>query len=152
MNYNYSNDLDRITPDVYDQVCKLLESMVEVRAKDNFVYSVDKAYIKYITEFHEGNIHTALTYKGFLDSKARDRQECNFKILNAIANEINKFPDQRFGQILYNMGIIYHQNGEIKDPFFEESYVTLRNLNESLSNNPESASNSAGPSVSSLEF
>lgn len=46
-----------------------------------------------------------------------NRQEYNFKMLDAIRNLIKEYPDQRFGQLLFNSSIV--RRGI--DPFFEES-------------------------------
>lgn len=46
-----------------------------------------------------------------------NRQEYNFKLLDAIRSLIKEYPDQRFGQLLFNSQIV--RRGV--DPFFEES-------------------------------
>lgn len=63
------------------------------------------------------------------------RQEANLEILNKIEVAVMNFPDLRFGQILVNLGIIQYQRDSvnfniigIKDPFNEESVVTLNRM------------------------
>ena len=64
------------------------------------------------------------------------RQQANQEILRSIEEMVNKHPDLRFGQILVNLGIIeYEQNTYdetliTKDPFNEESVVTLNRMKE----------------------
>ena len=77
-----------------------------------------------------------------------DRLEANEKIINHIQNYIRTYPDMRFGQVLYNMGIATHANegretpcdispehprgvtysNFYRDIFFEESDITLKKL------------------------
>lgn len=65
------------------------------------------------------------------------RQEANLDILNEIEEAVMKYPDLRFGQILVNLGIIeYDTNMYVgvcvaKDPFNEESVVTLERMKSS---------------------
>lgn len=63
------------------------------------------------------------------------RQQANQEILRNIEEMVNKHPDLRFGQILVNIGIIQYQRDPasfdiigIKDPFNEESVVTLNRI------------------------
>lgn len=60
------------------------------------------------------------------------RQAANFEILGHIAEMVEKHPDLRFGQILANLGIIQYEQGvdiggicTVRDPFHEESVITL---------------------------
>ena len=62
------------------------------------------------------------------------RQEANKQILKVLEQEIEAFPDGRFQQILWNMGIVDGEMDEkgvmrIKDKHHEESVDTLRKLN-----------------------
>lgn len=65
-----------------------------------------------------------------------NRQEYNRRILERLRNRIETSSDERFCQILINMGIIsidYHEDGTMtlpKDPFFEESRTTWNKLIE----------------------
>ena len=60
------------------------------------------------------------------------RQAANREILNDISEMVEKCPDLRFGQILANLGIIQYEQGvdiggicTVRDPFQEESVITL---------------------------
>lgn len=75
-----------------------------------------------------------------MDAKIKEmiekRQNANVEILQMIGDAVMKYPDLRFGQILVNLGIIeYEQNTYdetliTKDPFNEESVVTLNRMKE----------------------
>lgn len=62
------------------------------------------------------------------------RQQANQEILRNIEEMVNKHPDLRFGQILVNLGIIEYERNTYdetlitKDPFNEESVVTLNRI------------------------
>ena len=62
------------------------------------------------------------------------RQQANREILKNIEEMVNKHPDLRFGQILVNLGIIEYERNTYdetlitKDPFNEESVVTLNRI------------------------
>lgn len=61
------------------------------------------------------------------------RQEANRKILEVIAQKIEKYPDMRFGQLLVNLNIIQTDyEGRIMDPFYKESVNTLEDMNKEL--------------------
>ena len=51
------------------------------------------------------------------------RQEANKEILKYIGDLVDRFPQQRFGQILSN----YVLEGD-KDPFYEESTAMLKRI------------------------
>lgn len=55
------------------------------------------------------------------------RQEANKKILEILANEIEKFPDGRFNQILINLDFTYQ---ETKDTFSGWSELEVLNYGE----------------------
>lgn len=57
------------------------------------------------------------------------RIDVNRKILGIIADEVEKYPDYRFIQILWAMDLINTENGNIEDRFYEESDVTLNKIN-----------------------
>lgn len=74
-----------------------------------------------------------------MDAKIKEmidkRQEANLEILNEIRLAMVKYPDLRFGQILVNLGIIEYQRDPasfdkigVKDPFNEESVITLQRI------------------------
>ena len=54
------------------------------------------------------------------------RQEYNNKLLKALQEIVNAFPDWRFQQILQNIDIV-----DGSDQFFEESKITYNNLKNS---------------------
>lgn len=56
------------------------------------------------------------------------RQEANRKILEVISDYVEKCPDIRFWQLLYNLDIIRGEPFEIKDDFVRESVEMLNNL------------------------
>lgn len=71
-----------------------------------------------------------------MDAKIKEmierRQDANLDILTIIEEEVMKYPDLRFGQILVNLGIIEYERCDgiptTKDPFNEESVVTLNRI------------------------
>lgn len=63
------------------------------------------------------------------------RQEANRKLVAIISAIVEQYPDQRFGQILYNISVATHvKTAELdgtfwyKDIFFEESSDTLKRI------------------------
>ena len=56
--------------------------------------------------------------------KIKRRQECNNKIIQKIYDYINKYPEVRFLQALYNLGIVKVN----EDQWYEESQDTLENM------------------------
>lgn len=70
-----------------------------------------------------------------IEEMIEKRQEANLDILAAIEEWVMKYPYLRFGQILVNLGIIQYQRDPasfdiigVKDPFNEESVVTLNRM------------------------
>lgn len=57
------------------------------------------------------------------------RIDVNRKILEIIADKVEKYPDYRFIQLLWAMDLINAENGNIEDRFYEESDVTLNKIN-----------------------
>lgn len=60
------------------------------------------------------------------------RQEANIEIVNLILDAVSQFPDQRFGQILYNIGVATHRkvlspifNNSDTNPIFDISYLDI---------------------------
>ena len=63
------------------------------------------------------------------------RQSANLEILNKIEEMVLNYPNLRFGQILVNLNIIEYQRDPasfdiigVKDPFNEESVITLNRI------------------------
>lgn len=64
------------------------------------------------------------------------RQECNREILKILEEVIKKYPDFRFGQILWFLGINGRDDKDrLRDIFYEEPYVTLRNICSTVKGN-----------------
>ena len=73
-----------------------------------------------------------------MDAKIKEmiekRQNANVEILQMVGDAVMKYPDLRFGQILVNLGIIKYERNTYdetlitKDPFYEESVVTLNRM------------------------
>ena len=60
----------------------------------------------------------------------KNRQEFNRQILGKIAMQIEECPEERFTQILFNMGINEFQEVgvSLKDKYNEESETTFNNI------------------------
>ncbi len=58
------------------------------------------------------------------------RQKANKEIIKLLDNIIDEVPDWRFGQILYNLGLVTNNEGEVIDPFYIESKESLKILQE----------------------
>lgn len=58
------------------------------------------------------------------------RQKANKEIIKLLDNIIDEVPDWRFGQILYNLGLVTNNEGEVIDPFYIESEKSLKILQE----------------------
>lgn len=61
-----------------------------------------------------------------------DQRITNNEILDLLGKLVEKFPEQRFGQILFNYVLNYSQSDSgqihIDDPFYEESKITLNRI------------------------
>ena len=70
------------------------------------------------------------------------RLEANQKILKIIQKVVNNYPDLRFGQILWKLGILEHKykkptkmdecNYEVRDPFYDEPVEILKRIKDDL--------------------
>lgn len=66
------------------------------------------------------------------------RQQTNIVLVKTLEMLIEKYPDMRFGQILFNFGFIDHIYDKIcgatiiKDPFGEEPTETLKRVKEEI--------------------
>lgn len=74
-----------------------------------------------------------------LEEKINKRQEANREILSILSEAVEKYPDWRFGQILFNHGIIEFEDNSstsvlrsIKDPFYDESVDSLSKIKKAL--------------------
>ena len=63
-----------------------------------------------------------------------DQRTTNKEILDLLSKLVEKFPEQRFGQILFNYVLNYSQTDSgqihIDDPFYEISERTLKRIKE----------------------
>lgn len=60
--------------------------------------------------------------------------QTNKEILDLLSKIVEKFPEQRFGQLLFNYVLNYSQSDSgqihIDDPFYESSKQTLNRIKE----------------------
>lgn len=71
--------------------------------------------------------------KSDISKKVRNRQNSNEAIIKILADTVKKYPDLRFGQILYILDIIRQdKSGNIIDIFSEEPDDTLRRIKRKL--------------------
>lgn len=93
---------------------------------------LDELYIeKYIRD-------TVISVEKTLAVKIRNRQRDNRRIVGALNALVERYPDLRFGQILFNYKFVNWSNTDdgvrICDPFYEEPADTLKraqgNINE----------------------
>lgn len=72
-----------------------------------------------------------------LEQKIEKRQEYNIKILDILAEQVERYPHLRFGQILINTNTLLYSDkdelGEyldlyVQDPFNEESFETYERI------------------------
>ena len=62
--------------------------------------------------------------------KIENRQSANRELVKVLSEYIEKYPQQRFGQILVNYGFVTKE-----DPFYEESVDTLEKVNHIINTN-----------------
>ena len=71
--------------------------------------------------------------KSDISQKVRNRQNSNEAIIKILADTVKKYPDLRFGQILYILDIIRQdESGNIIDIFSEEPDDTLHRIKRKL--------------------
>lgn len=58
-----------------------------------------------------------------ISEKVKKRQETNRELLKKLGEFIEEYPQQRWGQILFNYGFL-----PAGDPFYEESVDTLKRV------------------------
>lgn len=57
------------------------------------------------------------------------RQEANRELIELLLNAVEAEPDQRFGQLLVNLGVLVPaEAGGVQDPYNDESTVILRRV------------------------
>lgn len=91
---------------------------------------LDELYIeKYIRD-------TVITVEKTLAVKQRNRQRDNRKIVWFLNALVERYPDLRFGQILFNYKFINWCNTDdgvkVCDPFYEEPADTLKRVEENI--------------------
>lgn len=91
---------------------------------------LDELYIeKYIRD-------TVITAEKTLAVKIRNRQRDNRRIVGFLNALVERYPDLRFGQILFNYKFVNWYNTDdgvrICDPFYEEPADTLKRVKENI--------------------
>ena len=73
-------------------------------------------------------------YKNYYKEKISKRQESNMKILNMLRDYLNTYPDIRFSQALFNLGIVRmdEKSCNIIDPFYEEPVDVLERVKHNI--------------------
>ena len=61
--------------------------------------------------------------------KIAKRQEANLEILGEIKKVVEQCPDWRFGQVLFNLGIVSYDSGDV---FFDESVDILHRMKSTI--------------------
>ena len=61
--------------------------------------------------------------------RVKQRQSANREILEMIAKIVEQQPDWRFGQILFNLGIVSYDSGDV---FFDESVDILHRMKSTI--------------------
>ncbi|MBZ9714354.1 hypothetical protein [Deinococcus multiflagellatus] len=60
-------------------------------------------------------------------------QEANLAILERLLEAVEAEPDQRFGQLLWNFGVLMPaEEGGIKDPYEDESIAILHRMEKRI--------------------
>ena len=61
-----------------------------------------------------------------------NRQEYNRKIISKLNKIVEEYPDLRFGQILWNCGILYWEDNKyrVHDPYSDESRDIWNRMNK----------------------
>lgn len=74
------------------------------------------------------------------------RKESNIVLLKTLEMLIEKYPDMRFGQILFNFGFLQTDHFDdkkgkwlMKDPFYEEPEITIDRVKETIHRQAEDA-------------
>lgn len=79
---------------------------------------------------------TVITVEKTLAVKIRNRQRDNRRILGALNALVERYPELRFGQILFNYKFVNWSNTDdgvrICDPFYEEPADTLKRVQENI--------------------
>ena len=105
---------------------------------DDFCISADVVNLDLDELYIEKHIRdTVITVEKTLAVKIRNRQRDNRRIVEALSSLVEKYPDLRFGQILFNYKFVNWSNTNdgvrICDPFYEEPADTLARLTKIIS-------------------
>lgn len=104
---------------------------------DDFCISADVVNLDLDELYIEKHIRdTIITVEKTLAVKIRNRQRDNRRILGELNALVERYPDLRFGQILFNYKFVNWSNTDdgvrICDPFHEEPADTLKRVHEQL--------------------
>ena len=104
---------------------------------DDFCISADVANLDLDELYIEKHIRdTVITVEKTLAVKIRNRQRDNRRILGALNALIERYPELRFGQVLFNYKFVNWSNTDdgvkICDPFHEEPADTFKRVCEQL--------------------
>lgn len=104
---------------------------------DDFCISADVVNLDLDELYIEKHIRdTVITVEKTLAVKIRNRQRDNRRILGALNALVERCPDLRFGQILFNYKFVNWSNTDdgvrICDPFYEEPADTFKRVCEQL--------------------
>lgn len=104
---------------------------------DDFCISADVVNLDLDELYIEKHIRdTIITAEKTLAVKIRNRQRDNRKIVVALNALVERYPDLRFGQILFNYKFVNWSNTDdgvrICDPFYEEPADTLKRVKDNI--------------------
>lgn len=104
---------------------------------DDFCISADVVNLDLDELYIEKHIRdTVITVEKTLAVKIRNRQRDNRKIVGFLNALVERYPDLRFGQILFNYKFVNWSNTDdgvrMCDPFYEEPADTLKRVKENI--------------------
>lgn len=113
------NNLIDKRDNIFEEMCKDEKLIEYIKQCNDRIISTDgyKEWLKTIID----DLHREIlkeTRKDFLD-KISKRQEYNYKCLDILKELIDKYPDLRFTQIIFNVGLT-------EDRFYQESVDTYK--------------------------
>ena len=111
------NNLIDKRDNVFEELCKDEKLIEYIKQCNERIISTEgyKEWLKTATDELDKEI-LEKTRKDFLD-KISKRQEYNYKCLDVLKELIDKYPDWRFTQIIFNLGLA-------EDRFYQESVDT----------------------------
>lgn len=127
----------------YFYIIKLSNDVVSDTEDDKVGYYCGNGFNELLSLFKEDNKQDFRVFGGqwLFDGSMgylseTKRQECNREILKILEEVIKKYPDFRFGQILWFLGINGRDDKDrLRDIFYEEPDVTLRNICSTVKGN-----------------